>query len=108
MAKIIDLLPETCEDALELPGVTVLYFRASWCGFCKTMGRIIDQTAAETPDSITFARCDVETCPEFAARFEITSIPRLVIFKDGKEMKRINTSIGKTPLIQELEQLLKG
>ncbi|MBR2373642.1 MAG: thiol reductase thioredoxin [Lentisphaeria bacterium] len=108
MAKIIDLLPENCEDALVIPGVTVLYFRAEWCGFCKTMSRIIEQVAAEAADEVTFVKCDVEKCPEFAARFEVTSIPRMVIFKDGLEVKRINSSIGKAPLLHELEQLLKG
>ena len=71
------------------------------------MGRIIDQIAEETPDELIIAKCNIENCIECATSYEVTSIPRMVIFKDGNEIKRINSSIGKGALLNELLPLLK-
>lgn len=106
MATVIELTPELCESITSQQGVVLLYFRAEWCGFCKTMGRIIDQVAEETPPELLIAKCDIEKCAECAAAYEVTSIPRMVIFKDGAEIKRINSAIGKGALLAELEPLL--
>ena len=107
MATVIELTPELCESVTAQKGVVVLYFRADWCGFCKTMGRIIDQVVEETPPELLIAKCNIEKCAECAAAYEVTSIPRMVIFKDGNEIKRINSSIGKGALLNELLPLLK-
>ncbi len=107
MATVIELTPELCKSVTEKPGVVLLYFRAEWCGACKTMGRIIDQIAEETPAELIIAKCNIENCIECATSYEVTSIPRMVIFKDGNEIKRINSSIGKGALLNELLPLLK-
>ena len=107
MATVMELTPELCTTVTQQPGVVLLYFRAEWCGFCKTMGRIIDQVAEETPPELVIAKCNIEKCAECAAAYEVTSIPRMVIFKDGIEIKRINSSIGKAPLLKELLPLLE-
>ena len=71
------------------------------------LSRIIDQIAEETPDELIIAKCNIENCIECATSYEVTSIPRMVIFKDGNEIKRINSSIGKGALLNELLPLLK-
>ena len=71
------------------------------------MGRIIDQITGETPPELIIAKCDIQTCLACAAAYEVTSIPRMVIFKDGVEIKRINTPVGKAVLLQELLPLLQ-
>ena len=106
MATVIELTPELCKSVTEKPGVVLLYFRAEWCGACKTMGRIIDQIADETPPELTIAKCNIENCIECATSYEVTSIPRMVIFKDGVEIKRLNSAVGKAVLLEELLPLL--
>lgn len=106
MATVIELTPELCTKVTQQPGVVLLYFRAEWCGACKTMGRIIDQIADETPAELIIAKCNIETCIECATSYEVTSIPRMVIFKDGVEIKRLNSAVGKAVLLAELLPLL--
>ena len=107
MATVIELTPEQCLPVTRQKGVVLLYFRAEWCGACKTMGRIIDQVAEETPPELIIAKCNIENCIECATAYEVTSIPRMVLFKDGVEIKRINAAMGKNALLQELEALLQ-
>ena len=107
MATVIELTPELCTTVTAQKGVVLLYFRADWCGACKTMGRIIDQIAEETPPELVIAKCNIENCIECAASYEVNSIPRMVLFKDGVEIKRINAAMGKNALLQELEALLQ-
>jgi thioredoxin-like negative regulator of GroEL len=106
MATVIELTPELCKSVTEKPGVVLLYFRAEWCGACKTMGRIIDQIAEETPDELIIAKCNIENCIECATSYEVTSIPRMVIFKDGAEIERLNSAVGKAVLLEKLLPLL--
>lgn len=106
MATVIELSPELCTAVTQQKGVVLLYFRADWCGACKTMGRIIDQVADETPDEVIIAKCNIEKCIECATAYEVTSIPRMVLFKDGVEVKRINSAVGKGVLLEELNALL--
>lgn len=108
MAEVIELTPELCESVTRQKGVVLLYFRAEWCGACRTMGRIIDQIIDETPDELLIAKCNIETCLECAAAYEVSSIPRMVIFKDGVEIKRINSAMGKAALLNELLPLLES
>ena len=56
MAKVIELTPDLCKTVTQQKGVVLLYFRADWCGACKTMGRIIDQIVEETPDKLLIAK----------------------------------------------------
>ncbi|MBR7139939.1 MAG: thioredoxin family protein [Lentisphaeria bacterium] len=106
MATVIELTPELCESVTQQKGVVLLYFRAEWCGACKTMARIMDQVIEETPAELVIAKCDIETCIECATSYEVTSIPRMVIFKDGVEQKRINGAVGKAALLEDLLPLL--
>ena len=93
-------------EAMKAP-VAVVDFNATWCGACLTMGRIIAQIIDETPDELLIAKCNIETCLECAASYEVSSIPRMVIFKDGVEIKRINSAMGKAALLNELLPLLE-
>ena len=107
MATVIELTPDECKSIIGQKGVVLLYFKAEWCGACKTMGRIIDQITDETPEQLIIAKCDIQTCLACAAAYEVTSIPRMVIFKDGVEIKRINAPVGKAVLLKELMPLLQ-
>ena len=92
MARVIELTPELCKSVTKQNGVVLLYFNATWCGACLTMGRIIAQIIDETPDELLIAKCNIETCLECAASYEVSSIPRMVIFKDGVALFESNSS----------------
>ena len=69
-------------------GTVLVDFFAEWCGPCKMMSPIIDEIAEERND-ITVAKLNVDDAVEIATKFNVLSIPTLVIFKDGKEVSRI-------------------
>ncbi len=57
-------------------------FFATWCGPCKMMSPIVDQIADENPD-IKVGKLDVDEADELAEKYDVSSIPTLLVFKDG-------------------------
>ena len=76
-------------------------FWAPWCGPCKMMEPILNEFAEEQRDRVVVAKVNVDDAPALAARYEIRSIPTIVIFKDGKEVDRISGAVGKAVLEQK-------
>ena len=67
---------------------------APWCGPCRMIGPIMDQLAAESQGRYRIAKLNVDDNPQTASRFQIASIPTMLIFKDGKLIDRL---IGAQP-----------
>ena len=68
-------------------------FYADWCGPCKMVSPIVDEIADERTD-ITVGKINVDENPNLAVKYNVMSIPTLVVFKDGKEYTRI---VGYSP-----------
>lgn len=66
----------------------VVRFTASWCGPCKVLAPIFDELAAQFSDRATFETIDIDTNQAYAAENRVTSVPQIIIFKDGKESQR--------------------
>jgi thioredoxin 1 len=85
---IIEIKSQTELDALLAQGKTVLVdFWASWCGPCKVQGPIFAE-ASEKLSEVLFVKVNVDEAPELAGKFGILSIPTLIVFKSGTEIKR--------------------
>ncbi len=67
---------------------------APWCGPCRMIAPVLDQLAAESQDLYRIAKLNVDENPQTASRFQISSIPTMLIFKDGKLIDRL---IGAQP-----------
>lgn len=67
----------------------IVDFWASWCGPCRMLAPVIDALSEEYEDKISVGKVNVDEQNALAAQFGIVSIPTVIIFKDGKEIKRL-------------------
>ena len=80
----------------------LLDFYADWCGPCKMLSPVLSEIADEYVDVIRVAKVNVDDEPELAMKFGVSSIPMLVLFKNGKI---ISTSVGYRPKDEILNEL---
>ena len=81
-------------------------FWAEWCGPCKMIAPILDEIAREHAGKLRIAKVNTDEHPEIARRFDILSIPTLILFKDGVPELRIRGAKGKGQLVRELQAFL--
>ena len=80
----------------------LLDFYADWCGPCKMLSPVLSEIADEYADVLRVAKVNVDDEPELAMKFKVSSIPMLVLFKNGKI---ISTSVGYRPKDEILNEL---
>ncbi len=86
-------------QVLESNKVTLVDFWASWCYPCKIQGPIVEQIAAEREDLLV-GKLNVEENPQTAQKYNIRSIPTLIIFKDSKPIETLRGLQNKETLIK--------
>ena len=84
----------------------VVDFWAEWCGPCKQIAPILQEIAAEHGDNVTIAKLNVDDNPELARRFNVMSIPTLLVFSGGEVSKRLVGAKSKGALLEELDEFL--
>ena len=80
-------------EVLHSDKTVLLDFWASWCGPCRMLGPVIDQLGSELTD-VKVCKIDVDANQDLAAKYKVETIPTLVVFEGGKEVKR---SVGVQP-----------
>ncbi len=91
-------------DVLQARGQPVMVdCWAPWCGPCRMVGPIMDQLAAESQGQYRIAKLNVDENPQTAARFQIASIPTMLIFKDGKLIDRLIGAQPKQAIAERLQ-----
>jgi thioredoxin 1 len=81
-------------------------FWAEWCGPCKMIEPVLDQIAEEKKGLLKIAKVNVDDNLEIVRRFEVMSVPTLILFKEGVAQHRFVGAKGKAQLLQELNKHL--
>jgi thioredoxin 1 len=81
-------------------------FWAEWCGPCKMIAPTLAEIATEQRGKLTIGKLNVDDNPDTARRFDVMSIPTLLVFKDGKQVKRLVGAKGKGQLLQDLAEFI--
>lgn len=85
------------ETVLKSDKTVLLDFWASWCGPCRMQGPIIDQLA-EAHSNVVFGKVNVDEEPDLASEYGITSIPTLIIFRDGQLINQVTGVTSKASI----------
>lgn len=90
--------------SLETP--VIVDFWAEWCGPCKMIAPTLEEIAEEQDGKLAVAKLNVDDNPDTARRFEVMSIPTLLVFKDGEPVKRLVGAKGKGQLMSDLAEFI--
>ncbi len=71
------------KEVMGNPGTVLVDFHATWCGPCKMLAPTLDQVALAAPD-VNICKIDIDQAPELAQRYEIMSVPTLMVVKAGR------------------------
>lgn len=98
IAGVENLTEENFATAIA-SGAVLVDFWAGWCGPCRKQMPIIAETVADLPEGVRIAKVNVDEQKALAQRYQIRGIPAWLLFKDGKEIKRVSGVQSKEDLL---------
>ena len=95
---------ETFDDELSRTRETVILldFTADWCAPCKAMEPILEGVAEEYAGRMRVLRVDFDECPDVADRFQVMSLPTLILLKDGEPVQRVRGAQNRRAIVELL------
>ncbi|NDQ37269.1 thioredoxin [Staphylococcus aureus] len=87
-------------------GVQLVDFWATWCGPCKMIAPVLEELAADYEGKADILKLDVDENPSTAAKYEVMSIPTLIVFKDGQPVDQVVGFQPKENLAEVLDKHL--
>jgi thioredoxin 1 len=91
-------------DVLKSARPVLVDYWAEWCGPCKMISRIVDESAAQFADRLTIAKVNIDENPGIPNRYHIRAIPTLMLFKDGQPVATHVGSLSKSRLQAFIEE----
>ena len=107
MSEAVNVGAQTFDKVVLQSSIPVLVdFWAEWCGPCRMVSPVLDEIAKEHEGQIMIAKVNVDHEPDLAARYRITSIPTMKVFKNGEEVRELIGAMPKQMIEKELEGIL--
>ena len=105
--KIVTLSDATFDEHVKGSDVPVLVdFWAEWCGPCKMISPVLEEIAEEQAGKIQIGKLNIDDNLDVTRRFDVMSIPTLILFKDGEPVSRLIGAKPKGQLLEEIAQYL--
>jgi thioredoxin 1 len=105
--KIETLTDATFDENVKASDVPVLVdFWAEWCGPCKMIAPVLEEIAEEQAGKVRIAKLNIDDNLDVTRRFDVMSIPTLILFKDGEPAARLIGAKPKAALLEEISAYL--
>ncbi|MFW5945723.1 MAG: thioredoxin [Candidatus Natronoplasma sp.] len=105
-AEPVEVTDNNFEETIEGYPLVLVDFWAAWCGPCKMMEPVMEELAEDYQDDVVIGKMNVDKNQNIPSRFQVSSIPTLVLFKEGEVVDRIIGARGKEQLKQKFEEHL--
>ncbi len=107
MADVLELSDNDFESqVLQAAEPVLVDFWAPWCGPCRMIAPIVEELASENAGSLKVAKVNIDTSPNVATQYGVTSIPTLMVFKNGEVVDRFLGIQPKQRLQEAIEQAI--
>lgn len=102
---VLELNDTNFNSAVTSSAALLVDFWAPWCGPCRMIAPVIEELGKELAGKVTVAKVNVDEAPGIAAAHNVTSIPTLIIFKNGQLVDRSTGLASKAALLAKLQAL---
>ena len=107
MANVTELNDSTFDEVVRSADRPVLVdFTAAWCGPCQAIAPVLEDIASEQADKLQVVKIDVDANPQTTLKYEVMSMPTLILFKDGEPQRRLVGARGKHNLLEHLADVI--
>ena len=100
---VLDVTDKNFESEVLKADLPVLVdFWAEWCGPCKMVSPIVDEISQELSDKLKVVKVNVDDAQDLAGKYQIMSIPTLLLFKGGETVEQIVGALSKDQLLEKI------
>jgi thioredoxin 1 len=104
-SAVAELTDKTFDEVIvNSPEPVVVEFWAQWCPPCRTMAPVLESLATDYDGRLRLVKINADEQPDLARRFEVVSVPTLLVFTDGELRLRMIGARSRAQLLDEIEQ----